>query len=137
MNSFTENNYGNGNYPPNFSFNPNFNNNYNNSNGNNNNNGQFFSEISPPFNVNNDFNSSMNNIVRNNLKSRGISFRNDNIHNSSNNSPLVSDRKKLLLNSIQQQMGLTKNTKLQELERKRKEDEKYVLEMGTRYPFGR
>jgi hypothetical protein len=101
-------------------------NSYNNNN-NNNNNG-------------NNFNQTMDNIVKNNLKERGIHLKNDLNTSNYNNSPIraqTAEKKKILLDNIQLQMNLTKNTKLQELERKKKEDEKYLQDISNRYPFGR
>lgn len=92
----------------------------------------------------NNFNSNMDNIVRSTLKSRGIVLKNDHNQSNLNNSPNMSynrnqtaERKRALLNNIQQQMSLTNNSKLQELEKRKKEDEKYTNEMERGYPFGR
>jgi hypothetical protein len=103
-------------------------------------------EINNPPNQMN-FNQNMDHIVRNTLISRGM-LNTD--HKQSNSfSPVhynqkfengaVDDkeRKKMLLNNIQQQIVLTKNSKQMELERKRKEDEKYLNDMLNFYPFGR
>ncbi len=46
-------------------------------------------------------------------------------------------RKKILLNNIQAQINLRKKTKLEELEKEKEEDKKYLKEMFEQYPFGR
>jgi hypothetical protein len=134
MNENHETNYGNNTHPSNFTFN------------NQNNNVGYFTDANQSFNnfnnnLNNteDFNRNMNNIVKSNLQSRGISFKNNNHDRSMTKSPYRhdKDKKKLLLNSIQQQIGMTKNSKFLELEKRRKEDEKYLTEMSSSYPFGR
>jgi hypothetical protein len=87
-----------------------------------------------------DFNNNMNHLVRSTHKDRGVVMKenggatpyNNNFQNNQN-----VERKKQLLSNIQQQMTLSKSSKLQELERKRKEDEKYLNEMNNFYPFGR
>jgi hypothetical protein len=100
---------------------------------------------------NNNFNQNMNNIVKSTLKSRGVIFTQDderqNPHNQNipvssyrnndNNNYEVTERKKMLLNNIQQQISLTKNSKLLELEKKKLEEDKYVKDMQQFYPFGR
>ena len=46
-------------------------------------------------------------------------------------------RKNILLNNIQAQMNLRKKTKLEELQKAKEEDVKYLREMIENYPFGR
>jgi hypothetical protein len=103
------------------------------------------------------FNQNMNELVRSNLKSRGINlvdYQNMNSnqqafhdynraqgenysfgYSSTNNES--NERKRMLLNNIQQQMLLNRNTKINELERKRREDEKYLRDIESSYPFGK
>lgn len=100
----------------------------------------------PPMNYNNNYppqpsernpnsiNQDLNNLVRSELQSRGISM--------ARSSPKYireqeQEKKKMLLENIQNQMNLTKNTKIQELMRKRKEDEQYLKDMEKTFPFGR
>ena len=92
---------------------------------------QNFQNMSNPGNIN----QNLNEIVRNQLMSRGITI-------GRNNSPYYikqqdQERKKVLLENIQTQMSLTKNTKLKELQRKRQEDEQYLKDMVNSFPFGR
>ena len=104
---------------------------------------QYNTEMSNQFNNQNygygmnngNINQNMNEIVRNQLMSRGV-------HVGRNNSPYYikqqdQERKKILLENIQTQMGLAKNTKLKELQRKRQEDEQYLKDMVNSFPFGR
>ena len=46
-------------------------------------------------------------------------------------------RKKILLKNIQAQINLRKKKKLEELQKRKEEDEKYFKEMIEKYPFGR
>jgi hypothetical protein len=109
-------------------------------------NNQYYNNNNNQYNNNNmnsngnNFNQTMDNIVKNNLKERGIHLKSDLNTSNYNISPIraqTAEKKKILLDSIQLQMNLTKNTKLQELERKKKEDEKYLQDISNRYPFGR
>ena len=47
------------------------------------------------------------------------------------------DRKKTLLENIQAQINLKKRTKLEELNKRKQEDAKYLQDMVIFYPFGR
>jgi hypothetical protein len=47
------------------------------------------------------------------------------------------NKKKNLMENIQQQISYNKNSKIKELERKRAEDQKYLSEMNNNFPFGR
>ena len=47
------------------------------------------------------------------------------------------ERKKILLDNIKTQMNLRKKTKLEELQKTKEEDAKYLREMFEKYPFGR
>ena len=48
-----------------------------------------------------------------------------------------SERKKILLDNIQAQINLRRQTKLNELQKTKEEDAKYLKEMFEKYPFGR
>ncbi len=106
---------------------------------NNNFNNQMYNPI--PFHPTYDnFNQNMNNIVKEKLLSRGVVMsKNQSPINNKNFDINVNDteRKKMLLNNIQQQINMTKNSKMIELEKKRKEDEKYLNDIQNFYPFGR
>jgi hypothetical protein len=91
-------------------------------------NNQFMNNTIPNPNINQE----MDYLVRNNLKSRGV-----NMHDFNNRDNLDGDRKRMFLNNIQNQILLTKNTKTMELDRKKKEDEKFLNDMQNNYPFGR
>ncbi|MCQ2820047.1 MAG: hypothetical protein MJ252_22500 [archaeon] len=80
-------------------------------------------------------NQGIDQVVRNTLKSRGINFA----RMQTPEQVKVNDRekKKELLDNIQAQLTLNKRTKYEELLRKRKEDEKYLQDMNTCFPFGR
>ena len=83
-----------------------------------------------------DINTGLNEWVRNDLESRGLHIR------RSANSPrsirmLQMDRKKTLLDNIQAQINLKNRTKLEELNKRKQEDAKYLQDMVIFYPFGR
>ena len=110
----------------NFSSTPTQNQNNNNSNDSNNNNNS---------NNNCDINLDMNQYVRQELKSRGVHYARGNSPRSIKFEEIV--KKRALLNNIQNQISLTKSTKLEELKKKREEDAKYLKDMVLCYPFGR
>jgi len=102
-------------------------------------------------NVNNE-----NNINNNNLKESNNIENNNDVNNNKISNPYNSfnyntrrisstidikaderRRKKILLNNIQAQINLRKKTKLEELEKEKEEDKKYLKEMFEQYPFGR
>jgi hypothetical protein len=92
--------------------------------------------------TNSDFNRGMNHLVKSAHKDRGVMVKENGLntpyHNPTNNiKGDNTERKKQLLNNIQQQMTLSRSSRLQELEKKRLEDEKYMSEMNNYYPFGR
>ena len=114
-----------------------------NSNIKDNNNNDLYNTIVPTYNItrNNELrnsqeiNQGLNNYVRENLQSRGL-------HVGRISSPRSikmneRERKKYLLNNIQNQINLTKMTKLEELKKRKEEDEKYLKDMIVNYPFGR
>ena len=83
-----------------------------------------------------DINTGLNEWVRNDLESRGLHIR------RSVNSPrsirmFQMDRKKTLLDNIQAQINLKNRTKLEELNKRKQEDAKYLQDMVIFYPFGR
>ena len=73
-------------------------------------------------------------------------FNNDNINTLNAYSPSMSsnldiranerERKKILLNNIQSQMNLKRQMKLNELNKNKEEDRKYLKDMVEKYPFG-
>jgi len=102
-------------------------------------------------NVNNE-----NNLNNNNLKESNNIENNNDINNNKISNPYNSfnyntsrisstidikaderRRKKILLNNIQAQINLRKKTKLEELQKEKEEDKKYLKEMFEQYPFGR
>ena len=151
-------NYGNNNINNNNNLNLNnsINNNINNSNNinnenmnmnineyNNNNNAININNSSINQNINNennlykseDINVGLNKWVKNDLNSLGL-------HVGRSNSPNTirishRDKKKLLLENIQAQINLRKKTKLEELNKRKQEDAKYLQDMVIFYPFGR
>ena len=151
-------NYGNNNINNNNNLNLNnsINNNINNSNNinnenmnmnineyNNNNNAINITNSSINQNINNennlykseDINVGLNKWVKNDLNSLGL-------HVGRSNSPNTirishRDKKKLLLENIQAQINLRKKTKLEELNKRKQEDAKYLQDMVIFYPFGR
>ena len=83
----------------------------------------------------NDINSGMNEYVRQELKSRGVNLGRGNSPRSIKFAEM--EKKKTLLNNIQNQINLTKSTKLEELKKRQEEDAKYLKDMVICYPFGR
>lgn len=84
----------------------------------------------------NNINQSLNIAVRNDLKSRGLIHGTgspfDKEHDRSE-----AERKNVILNNFKQQINLSKNNKMLELEKKRREDDRYLSELENNYPFGR
>ena len=130
-------NFSNGNF--------NYNNNNNNRVKNNNINNNLLEERSVNLNLSNqkennlyknqDINIGLNEWVRNDLESRGLHVG----RNISPRSIRLSqiDKKKTLLENIQAQINLKKKTKLEELNKRKQEDAKYLQDMVIFYPFGR
>ena len=124
----------------NFNNNNNNNTNSNNINSNLNEQRNIGTNISNKENENNlqksqDINLGLNDFVRNNLESRGL-------HVGRTTSPrsirmLQLDKKKTLLENIKAQINLKKQTKLEELNKRKQEDAKYLQDMMIFYPFGR
>jgi hypothetical protein len=132
--------------------NPNYQNNFNNNN-NNNNNKNFINNNNhnnnnnnnPPFIENSNFNQNSNHM--NQEMNFNMNQANNQIPNgnhaannfNNNNNPLNGEnlKKKLLMEGIQQQIQNNKNSKLQELIKKKMEDQKYLTDMNTYNPFGR
>ena len=86
-------------------------------------------------NKNQDINIGLNDWVRNDLESRGL-------HIGRSISPrsirmLQLDKKKTLLENIKAQINMKKKTKLEELNKRKQEDAKYLQDMVIFYPFGR
>ena len=77
----------------------------------------------------------LNEYVRNKLLSRGITIARSSPYYIKQQQE--QERKKTLLENIQNQMNLSKNSKLKELQRKRIEDQKYLKDMINSFPFGR
>ena len=77
----------------------------------------------------------LNEYVRNKLLSRGITIARSSPYYIKQQQE--QERKKTLLENIQNQMNLSRNTKLKELQRKRIEDQKYLKDMINSFPFGR
>ena len=131
------NNYNNNNFQNNNFQNYNNNINYNNNYPNNQNINYSYSpnEYNGYNNFNNSINQEMNNYFRTELKSRGINLtRGNSIQNIREQER---ERKKALRDNIESQIALSKQTKLEELMRKRKEDEQYLKDMEICFPFGR
>jgi hypothetical protein len=87
-----------------------------------------------------DVNRSMNKLVKSAHKDRGIIVKDNGAttpYGNNNFNEEHQQRKLQLLNNIQQQLSLTKSNKLLELEKRKKEDEKYLNDMNNFYPFGR
>ena len=81
-----------------------------------------------------------NNDIKNNKISTPYNSYNYNTSRISSTIDIKADerrRKKILLNNIQTQINLRKKTKLEELEKEKEEDKKYLKEMFEQYPFGR
>ena len=77
----------------------------------------------------------LNEYVRNKLLSRGITIARSSPYYIKQQQE--QERKKTLLENIQNQMNLSKNSKLKELQKKRIEDQKYLKDMINSFPFGR
>ena len=102
-------------------------------------------------NINNENNINNNNLKESNNIENNKDINNNKISNPYNsfnyNTSRVSSsidikaderrRKKILLNNIQAQINLRKKTKLEELQKEKEEDKKYLKEMFEQYPFGR
>lgn len=102
-----------------------------NNNLNSNNNNNFNPTLNNHFQANQDMN------INNNTANKN--FSNVNNNNLTSNTPIDSDslKKKTFMEGIQQQIQNNKNTKLQELLKKKLEDQKYLADMNTYNPFGR
>ena len=126
---------------------PNNNNYYNNDMNNNNNNNNIMEENyennNIPNNQNNnnlyksqDINIGLNEWVRNDLVARGLHVGRSVVSPRSIRMSQL-DRKKTLLENIQAQINLKKRNKLEELNKRKQEDAKYLQDMVIFYPFGR
>ena len=83
----------------------------------------------------NNINQGLNNIVRKDLKSRGIVNLNSSPFQQ--NRAREVERKAEILQNIKQQINLDKKNKMDELENKKIEDDKYLYAMENSYPFGK
>ena len=110
--------------------NNNFNNNNNNYGMNENFQGQNQQNFSNTYN-NNNYNQLMNN-------SQGIN-QNNNFRSPSPREIRMAEqeKKKMLLNNIQSQINLNKQTKLEQMNKNKEEDAKYLRDMMVHFPFGR
>ena len=126
---------------------PNNNNNYYNNDMNNNNNNNIMEENyennNIPNNQNNnnlyksqDINIGLNEWVKNDLVARGLHVGRSVVSPRSIRMSQL-DRKKTLLENIQAQINLKKRNKLEELNKRKQEDAKYLQDMVIFYPFGR
>ena len=125
---------------------PNNNNYYNNDMNNNNNNNimeENYENNNIPNNLNNnnlyksqDINIGLNEWVRNDLVARGLHVGRSVVSPRSIRMSQL-DRKKTLLENIQAQINLKKRNKLEELNKRKQEDAKYLQDMVIFYPFGR
>ena len=125
---------------------PNNNNYYNNDMNNNNNNNimeENYENNNIPNNQNNnnlyksqDINIGLNEWVRNDLVARGLHVGRSVVSPRSIRMSQL-DRKKTLLENIQAQINLKKRNKLEELNKRKQEDAKYLQDMVIFYPFGR
>ena len=124
---------------------PNNNNYYNNDMNNNNNNimEENYENNNIPNNQNNnnlyksqDINIGLNEWVRNDLVARGLHVGRSVVSPRSIRMSQL-DRKKTLLENIQAQINLKKRNKLEELNKRKQEDAKYLQDMVIFYPFGR
>ena len=127
---------------------PNGNNNYNNQINNQNfNNNNIVEEKTENINISNnqnsnnlyksqDINTGLNEWVRNDLVSRGLHIRRS-VTSPRSIRMSQMDKKKTLLDNIQAQINLKKRTKLEELNKRKQEDAKYLQDMVIFYPFGR
>ena len=98
---------------------------------------EYVNNKQPVYHDPNNINQSLNHIVRNDLKSRGMIQGNNSTPFHREHAKSEQERKMAILNNIKQQINLSQNNKIQELERKRKEDDKYLYAMENNYPFGR
>ena len=126
---------------------PNGNNNYNNQINNKNFNNNIVEEKTENINISNnqngnnlyksqDINTGLNEWVRNDLVSRGLHIRRS-VTSPRSIRMSQMDKKKTLLDNIQAQINLKKRTKLEELNKRKQEDAKYLQDMVIFYPFGR
>ena len=125
---------------------PNNNNNYYNNDMNNNNNNimeENYENNNIPNNQNNnnlyksqDINIGLNEWVKNDLVARGLHVGRSVVSPRSIRMSQL-DRKKTLLENIQAQINLKKRNKLEELNKRKQEDAKYLQDMVIFYPFGR
>ena len=119
-------------YPRGSYMNENNNNNFNNNNYGMNENfqGQNQQNFSNTYN-NNNYNQLMNN-------SQGIN-QNNNFRSPSPREIRMAEqeKKKMLLNNIQSQINLNKQTKLEQMNKNKEEDAKYLRDMMVHFPFGR
>ena len=124
---------------------PNNNNYYNNDMNNNNNNimEENYENNNIPNNQNNnnlyksqDINIGLNEWVKNDLVARGLHVGRSVVSPRSIRMSQL-DRKKTLLENIQAQINLKKRNKLEELNKRKQEDAKYLQDMVIFYPFGR
>ena len=123
------------------------NNNYNNEMNNRNINNNIMEEKNDNNNISNnqnennlyktqDINTGLNEWVRNDLVSRGVHIRRSVVSPRSIRMSQL-DKKKTLLDNIQAQINLKNRTKLEELNKRKQEDAKYLQDMVIFYPFGR
>ena len=82
-----------------------------------------------------DINLGLNEWVRNDLESRGLHVGRSVSPRSIRISQI--NKKRALLENIQAQLNLKKKTKLEELNKRKQEDAKYLQDMVIFYPFGR
>ena len=126
---------------------PNGNNNYNNQINKKNINNNIVEEKTENINISNnqngnnlyksqDINTGLNEWVRNDLVSRGLHIRRS-VTSPRSIRMSQMDKKKTLLDNIQAQINLKKRTKLEELNKRKQEDAKYLQDMVIFYPFGR
>ena len=73
------------------------------------------------------------NYGNNSIPNQGSSFRST----PSSIKQQDAERHRMLLQNIQSQMNLNKPTKLQELQKRKEEDQKYIQDMQNCFPFGR
>ena len=86
---------------------------------------------------NNDINNNNNNINKTPTPYNSYNYNTSRISSTIDIKADERRRKKILLNNIQAQINLRKKTKLEELEKEKEEDKKYLKEMFEQYPFGR
>ena len=144
------NNFNNNNLNNNFrdrNFNNNLNNNFQNRNFNNNQRNNYNNDMNynqnlnninefPRYNqYNNSINRDINNFFRSELKSSGVGLSRGNSYHEIKERER--ERKKALMESFENQIALRNKTKLEELKRKKKEDQQYLKDMVNYFPFGR